>query len=176
MRRAAFVGTMITFAALVFGLMQVAAVGATSASLPVLQETATATTDADTTATADVDTTATAGTTATVDADTTATTGTTATSDADTTATTGTTATTDAVATAGTTATADADTTATVATTATAGSTTTADTTAPSTSQGQLPDTGGSNSPTLTLLVIGTVLFVFGAFAVSSLFAKRRDA
>jgi hypothetical protein len=141
---------MITFAALVFGLMQVVAVGATSASLPVLQVTATATTDADTTATADVDTTATAGTTATVDADTTATTGTTATTDADTTATTG--------------------------TTATAGSTTTADTTAPSTSQGQLPDTGGSNSPTLTLLVIGTVLFVFGAFAVSSLFAKRRDA
>jgi len=155
---------MITFAALVFGLMQAAAVGATSASLPVLQETATATTDADTTATADVDTTATAGTTATVDADTTATAGTTATVDADTTATTGTTATT------------DADTTATTGTTATAGSTTTADTTAPSTSQGQLPDTGGSNSPTLTLLVIGTVLFVFGAFAVSSLFAKRRDA
>jgi len=141
---------MITFAALVFGLMQAAAVGATSASLPVLQVTATATTDADTTATADVDTTATAGTTATVDADTTATTGTTATTDADTTATTG--------------------------TTATAGSTTTADTTAPSTSQGQLPDTGGSNSPNLTLLVVGTVLVVFGAFAVSSLFAKRRDA
>ncbi len=149
MRRAALVGTMITFAALVFGLMQ-AAVGATSASLPVLQVTVTATTDADTTATADADTTATTGTTATVDADTTATTGTTATTDADTTATTG--------------------------TTATAGSTTTSDTTAPSTSQGQLPDTGGSNSPTLTLLVIGTVLFVFGAFAVSSLFAKRRDA
>ena len=79
MRRAALVGTMITFAALVFGLMQAAAVGATSASLPVLQVTATATTDADTTATADVDTTATAGTTATADADTTARAGTTAT-------------------------------------------------------------------------------------------------
>jgi len=162
MRRAALVGTLITFAVLVFGLMQVASVGANNANLPALQETATATTDADGTTTAD--------------ADTTATTGTTATTDADTTATMGTTATTDAVATAGTTATVDADTTATVGTTATAGSTTTADTTATSTSQGQLPDTGGSNSPNLTLLVIGTVLFVFGAFAVSSLVATRRDA
>ncbi len=64
---------------------------------------------------------------------------------------------------------------ATVGTTATAGSTATADTTATITSQGQLPDTGGSNSPTLTLLVIGTVLVVFGAFAVSSLVATRRN-
>ncbi len=165
MRRAALVGTLITFAVLVFGLMQAASVGANSVFLPALQETATATTDADTTATtgttatADADTTATAGTTATIDAAVTA--GTTATADADTTATTGTTAT--------------GDLSATVGTTATAGSTATADTTTTSASQGQLPDTGGSNNPTLTLLVIGTVLVVFGAFAVTSLAATRRN-
>ncbi|HZG65735.1 MAG TPA: hypothetical protein VEZ12_03275 [Herpetosiphonaceae bacterium] len=84
MRRAALVGTMVTFAAMVFLVLTVTSARATSANLPALQATATATADADTTATVGAGTTATvgAGTTATVGAGTTATAGATATTGA----------------------------------------------------------------------------------------------
>ncbi len=66
MRRAALVGTMVTFAAMVFAVLTVTSARATSANVPAFQTTATATADADTTATAGTGTgagtTATAGT------------------------------------------------------------------------------------------------------------------
>ncbi len=165
MRRAALVGTIISAAILVFGLMLVPIVGANQGAGPAFQgdTTATATATADAGATP---TTGGAGGATTVTA--------TAAADGDTTG--------GAAATATVTATAAAagDTTgggATADETATAGAAgggTTGGGTTDGTSPGNLPNTGANDGPSAVMLTIAVALLIFGATAVATLLARRR--
>ncbi len=165
MRRAALVGTIISAAILVFGLMLVPIVGANQGAGPAFQgdTTATATATADAGATP---TTGGAGGATTVTA--------TAAADGDTTG--------GAAATATVTATAAAagDTTgggATADETATAGAAgggTTGGGTTDGTSPGNLPNTGANNGPSAVMLTIAVALLIFGVTAVATLLARRR--
>ena len=166
MRRAALVGTIISAAILVFGLMLVPIVGANQGAGPAFQgdttATATATADAGATPTtggaggattvtataaADGDTTGGAAATATV----------TATAGAAGGGTTGGGATTDETATAGA-----------------AGGGTTGGGTTDGTSPGNLPNTGANNGPSAVMLTIAVALLIFGVTAVATLLARRR--
>ncbi len=167
MRRAALVGTIISAAILVLGLMLVPIVGANEGAVPAFQGDATATATADAGATPTTDGGAAGGTTGGVtDATATATAG-------DTTGG-GTTGGAAATATETATAAAAGDTTgggATTDETATAGA---AGGTTDGTSPGNLPDTGANDGPSAVMLTIAVALLIFGVTAVATLLARRR--
>ncbi len=165
MRRAALVGTIISAAILVFGLMLVPIVGANQGAGPAFQGDTTATA----TATADEGATPTTGgaggaTTATA----------TAAADGDTTGGAAATATVTATAAAAGDTTGGGATTDMTATAGAAGGGTTGGGTTDGTSPGNLPNTGANDGPSAVMLTIAVALLIFGVTAVATLLARRR--